>query len=114
MATFPSYACILLDGYSEQADYGVLRSETDAAIDKVRPRWTLAKVTRDIRIKVDSLADKKLFDTWFRDDIKRGTDWFDWVDPLTETTKRARLVGMIKWESPGRLWIAATQLETLE
>lgn len=114
MATFPSYARILLPGYGEEPDYGVLRSSMDDGLAKQRPRRTLAIVTRDVNIMVRSKADKNLFDAWVKTDINGGAGWFDYYDCLDNTTKQARIVGgKYKWSSPGRIWLAACQLETL-
>lgn len=114
MATFPSYAKILLAGYDEEADYGVLRTGMDDGLAKQRPRRSKPIVTRSATIKVSSLADKVSFDGWVKSDLNGGTAWFDYYDCLTKTTKQARLVGgKYKWTSPGRIWLAACQIETL-
>lgn len=114
MATFPTYARILLAGFKEDADYGVLRTEMDGGIAKQRPRWTTPIVTRDINIHVDTVADKAAFDQWMRVDLNGGAGWFDWTDPLDMVAKQARFVsGKISWSSPGKVWRAAAQLETV-
>jgi hypothetical protein len=114
MATFPTYAKILLEGYSETPDYGVLRTEMDGGIAKQRPRWSKAIVTRDAQIKVSNKTDKASFDTWARTDLNGGAGWFTWTDPLTETSKQARIVGgKYKWSSPGIIWIAQCQIEAI-
>ncbi|HWL29960.1 MAG TPA: hypothetical protein VNQ97_13745 [Burkholderiaceae bacterium] len=113
MATFPAYAKILLAGYSEQADYGVLRTEMDGGIAKQRPRWSKGIVTIDVNIKVSSRADKLLFDEWVKTDINGGAGWFD--IRLDGVVKQARIVGgKVKWSSPGALWIGQAQLEALQ
>lgn len=114
MATFPDYACLLLAGFTEQADYGVLRSEMDNGIAKQRPRRSIPIVTRDATISVGSLADKRLFDQWTRVELSGGAGWFDWTDPLDGVTKQARIVsGQYQWSSPGRVWRATCQIETV-
>lgn len=114
MVTFPSYARVLLPGFTETPDYGVLRTDMDGGIAKQRPQWTVAIVTRDVVIHVDDLAHKNAFDQWLRDDLNRGVAWFEWLDPLDSVLKQARIVsGKISWTSPGRVWRAAAQMETV-
>ncbi|CAB5512056.1 hypothetical protein [Achromobacter anxifer] len=114
MATFPNYAKILLTGFSEEPDYGVLRTDMDGGIAKQRPRWTMPIVTRDATIHVDGVAQKNAFDLWMRTDLNGGVGWFDWVDPLDGVTKQARFVsGKISWSSPGLRWRGAVQIETV-
>ncbi len=114
MATFPDYACILLAGFSEEADYGVLRTEMDGGIAKQRPRWSKPIVTREVQIIVYSKEDRLLFDTWSRVDLNSGTGWFDWTDPVDGVTKQTRIVGgKYKWTTPGKVWLAACSIETL-
>lgn len=114
MATFPSYAKILLAGFSEEADFGVLRTEMDGGIAKQRPRWSKPIVTREVQIIVYSRADRVLFDTWSRVDLNSGTAWFDWLDPVDGVTKQTRIVGgKYKWTTPGIVWLASCSIETI-
>ncbi|GAB2913675.1 hypothetical protein [Paralcaligenes ginsengisoli] len=114
MTTFPSYAKVLLPGYGETPDFGVLRTDMDGGLAKQRPRWSKAIVTRDANVMVKKLADKLLFDAWFEADLNGGAGWFDWADPLDSVTKQTRIVsGKLKWSSPGIVWLAAVQLETV-
>jgi len=114
MATFPPYAKLLLAGYGEESDYGVLRTETDAGIAKQRARWSKAIVTREVQILVMNAADKVAFDDWMRADLAGGAGWFDFTDPLDRVVKQARFVGgKVKWTSPGRVWTAQGQIESI-
>lgn len=114
MASLPSYARVLQDGYGEESDFGVIRTSMDNGIAKQRARYSKAIVTRDVQILVLNKADKGSLDDWIRDDLNGGAAWFDFTDPLTSTVKQARLVGgKIKWSSPGVVWIASGQIETL-
>lgn len=114
MAAFPSYAKILLAGFKEEPDYGVLRTDMDGGIAKQRPRWTTKIVTRDVTIHVETVARKNDFDLWMDLDLNRGAGWFDWVDPLDQVLKQARIVsGKISWSSPGKVWRATARLETV-
>lgn len=114
MATWPSYAKILLAGYSEESDYGVIRTEMDGGLAKQRARWTKAIVTREAQIKVDSASQKASFSDWMRVDLNGGAGWFDFRDPLDGVTKQARIVsGKVTWTSPGVIWVGQCKLETI-
>jgi hypothetical protein len=114
MATLPNYACVLLEGYEESPDFGVLRSDMDNSVAKQRPRRSLPIVTRSVKIKVENKNEKALFDEWFKDDLNGGSGFFNYVDPLDGQTKQARFVsGVIRWTSPGVIWIAEAELETI-
>ena len=115
MATFPAYAKVMLEGYSEERDYGVLRTEMDGGLANQRARWTKPIVTRSVIIRVMDKTDKALFDEWMRDDLNGGVGWFDFTDPLDSTVKQARIVGgKLSWSSPGRVWFGECELETVE
>lgn len=114
MATFPVYACVLLEGYKEKASYSVLRSEMDNGVPKQRPRRSLPMVTREVRVKLADKAAKVQFDTWVRTDLDGGTGWFNYIDPIDGATKQARIVsGEVTWSSPGVIWFADIKLETV-
>lgn len=115
MAAFPSYACILLAEYTEETNYGVLRTEMDGGIARQRARWTKPIRTRQCQIKVSNVTDKKSFDSWMLNDLNGGVAWFDYTDPLDGVTKQARIVGgKVSWTSPGVVWFGQIELETLE
>lgn len=114
MSAFPGYAKILLSGYSEDADYGVLRTEMDSSIAKQRPTRSLPVVTRTVVIHVETVADKNSFDAWRKNDLNGSTGWFDWLDPLDGVVKQTRIVGgKLQWTSPGKVWRASGQIETV-
>lgn len=114
LPVFPDYADILLDGFSDESDYGVLRTEMDGGIAKQRARWTKAIVTRDAKVLVRSVAEKASFDEWMRDELRGGAGWFEFYDPLTQITRKTRIVnGKIKWTSPGFVWEGQCQMEMI-
>jgi len=114
MAALPSSVRLLLNGYADSADYGVLRTEMDGGIAKQRPRRSLPVVTREATLMVHSLGDRLSFDAWARDEIQGGTGWFDF-QTLDGTVRPARFVGGdIRWSSRGAgVWLAQVQIETL-
>lgn len=112
MPAFPSYAKIVIAGYAEETDVGMLRTDMDGGLAKQRPRWS-AIVKRDVTILVLSLEDRLAFNHWMRDEINLGSGWFDWRD-LDGVIKQARLVGgKVRWTTPGVVWIGQAQLETV-
>lgn len=114
MATFPSYACVMLEGYEEKASYNVLRTQMDSGLAKQRARNSLPIVTRNVRIKVSNKTDKGLFDAWVKTDLSGGVGWFTYIDPVDGVSKQARFIsGEVSWTSPGVVWIASAEMETL-
>lgn len=115
MAIWPTYAKLLVEGYSEAPDFGVLRDEMDAGIAKQRARWSLPIVTRQATISVLSDADKVAFDAWIDTDLSGGVLWFDWTVPRTSRIVQARIVqGQYQWAEPaGQIWKATCQIETI-
>lgn len=115
MATFPSYAKLMLAGLAEQRESALLRTEMEAGPPRqARVRYRVM-VTRNAQIHVNSLTDYQSFVTWFRDTINEGADWFDWTDPLTATTKSIRFAGGGLDASPlgqaGGPWVIRAKIE---
>jgi hypothetical protein len=93
MATFPSYARILVDGFGEQRESALLRTEMESGPPRqARVRYRVL-VTRPVQIYFESLADYDAFVVWFRDTLHEGADWFDWTDPVRGTVKQGRFNG---------------------
>lgn len=115
MATFPTYATIAVEGYAEEADHGVLRTEMDSGIAKQRARWSMPIVTRSATIIVLSDADKEAFDEWVDDELMGGAGWFDFKVPRSSRIVQARIVGgKYQWGAPqGVVWKATCEIETL-
>ena len=114
MASFPTYARLLLEGYSEAPDYGVLRTEMDDGLAKQRARRSKPIVTRSATVMVKSLDDRLAFDDWMLEDLHGGAGWFDFRT-LAGTVRPARIVGgRVTWTSPGGgIWLGQVQIETV-
>ena len=93
MATFPSYAKILLDGFGEQRESALLRTEMESGPQKQVKIKSRVMVTRPVQIILPSKADYNSFITWYRDTINEGANWFDWLDPVSSSTKSVRFNG---------------------
>ena len=93
MATWPTYAKILVDGFAEQRESALMRTEMESG----PPRQTKVKsrvmVTRPVNIYLETLADYASFKTWFGTTINEGADWFTWTDPIDGASKSARFAG---------------------
>lgn len=114
MATFPSYAWIERDGYTETPDFGVLRTEMDGGLAKQRARWTKRIVRRKCSVLVGADTNKTQFDGWFKTDLYGGAGWFTYVDPVDGISKQARFVGgELAWQLRGATWAAQTEIETI-
>lgn len=104
----------MLDGYEETANYNVLRTQMDSGLAKQRARNSMPIVTRNVKIRVLNKTDKASFDTWVKTDLNGGVGWFTYTDPVDGVSKQARFIsGEIKWTTPGIIWFAAAQMETL-
>lgn len=93
MPTWPAYAAILFDGYAEEPEPAVIRTEMESGPAKQAMVRSLVTIQRPVKALITSNADYQSFMTWFRTDIKRGALWFDWTDPVDGQVKQARIVG---------------------
>ena len=115
MATFPTYAKILADGYAEQRESALLRTEMESGPPKQAKIKSRVMVTRPVSILLQSRADYLSFVTWFSETLHEGSDWFDFTDPVTRTVKQARFAGGGLDASPQAgldLWTIKTKIET--
>lgn len=93
MATLPSYVKVLLAGFGERRESGLLRTEMESGPPKQLKIKSRVLVTRPVRLRVENNTNYLAFLAWFATTINQGADWFDWTDPVTNTTKSARIVG---------------------
>lgn len=92
MAALPSYVKLLRDDAGEQFDPGVVASEMEKGIAKMRVSQSRVVVqvaaTLFFKTRLDSIS----FESWYFDDIRR-IGWFDWCDPRTGQTRSVRFKG---------------------
>lgn len=115
MASFPAYARVLIAGFGEQRESALLRTEMESGPPRQVKIKSRVMVTRRVNIYLGSKADYNSYVAWFRDTIHEGADWFDWLDPISNTTKSVRFVGggieaMLQGQSSG-LWIIPATVE---
>lgn len=82
MATWPAYANVALDSYSETRSSTVLRTEMDDGPVKQARKSTRPIITRQVVVQIYSSADYLAFMTWVRDTINGGADSFTFNDPI--------------------------------
>ena len=116
MAAWPSYARILTDGFSRQRQAAVQRSEMESGPPKQSRTLSRVLVQRKCTVHFTTQADYLSFLTWFRDDIRRGADWFDWTDEFGAATTARIVGGALEAEAPvafvGGAWRVSLTLET--
>jgi len=112
ITALPDYVMIDMEGYSEKADFGVQRSPMDGGIPKQRARWSLPIVTRSMTLLIDGAANREAFDTWHRETLRGGVDWF--TLSLFGKTSRARFTEPLSFRPSGpEAWTATAAVETV-
>ena len=116
MATFPTYADILIDSYSVNRESALLRSEMESGPPKQAKIKSRVMVTHNVKIFIDTKANYQSFQSWYANDISQGADWFDFVDPISGSTIQARFVGGELSSSPMTAaleqWTISAKLES--
>ena len=109
MATLPTYVKVLFDGYNEQKQSGIIRTEFENGPPRQARFKSRTMKTRSAKLFIDSNTNFQAFETWFAEDIEQGALFFNMTDPVKGTTIEARFVGgvysarplsssMNKWE----------------
>ncbi|WP_374419464.1 hypothetical protein [Chromobacterium sp.] len=112
----PRYVRLLLAGYGETPDYGVLRSEMEGPIAKQRPRWSAPVTQLDVTLLIEGRQAKLDFEVWFGDALAGGSGWFLYTDPISRAQRKARFVaGNLRWTPDlAGLWRAAAKIESFK
>lgn len=90
MATFPTYANILYNGYQKNRESALMRSEMESGPPKQARVKSNVMEVHNVKIYLASKANFLLFESWYADDIFDGASWFDFTDPITGNTIQAR------------------------
>lgn len=116
MPTFPAYAKILREGFAEQRESAILRTEMDSGPPRQAKVKSRVLITRPVAILLDTRADYQAFLAWYRDDLNEGAAWFDWTDPVAEAVIAARFTGAALQATPlstvAGAWRVQAALET--
>lgn len=100
MATWPSYAKFLADGFSVRRESALQRTDMETGPAKQARIRSRVLITRSGAVLLKSKADYLAFLAWFANDISEGSAWFDWVDPVDGATKTARIVAADMEQAP--------------
>lgn len=92
MAILPSYVRILFDGYQQNRESALLRTEMESGPPRQARVKSLVMTTRTAKLYLSTRADYLSFLTWYRDDIAEGALFFTMTDPVTATNIQARFV----------------------
>lgn len=97
MADFPSIGRMVLEGYGEEVTPPVARTEMENG--SVKQAQIAAGSLVQVPVTYEfTRAEYATWRTFWRDTLRRGTDWFSWVDPRDGETRDARIVGGA-WQS---------------
>lgn len=101
--------------YEEELDRGLISADMDGGAGKQRPRYSRAIKTQQTKLVALSLGAKLAFNRWWDEELKGGAEWFDFTDPLLNTTKEARFtMPTFKWRMVARdLWEANVTIQTM-
>ena len=92
MAALPSYVCILLEGAGEEFEPGVIVSEMERGLPKMRIGQSRVIVDSPATLMFSTQADTISFETWYFETIKR-IGFFDWLNPRTGQLLSVRFKG---------------------
>ena len=91
METWPSYGRLELQGLSGGPASAVLRTETETGHVKQTVVRSLQLDPRELTY-VYTDTEFASWELWYRDNINRGNDFFNWVDFKDGAIKLARIV----------------------
>lgn len=92
MAALPSYVKLLRDGAGREFDPGVVVSEMEKGLSKMRVGQSRVVVHVAATLFFTTRQDAVAFEAWYFDTIKR-IGWFDWYDSLYGITRSVRFKG---------------------
>lgn len=92
MAALPSYVELLRDGAAEGFDSGVVVSEMEKGLAKMRVGQSRVVVSVPATLFFRSRQDTLDFEDWYFGTIGR-IGWFDWFDLRAQITRSVRFKG---------------------
>jgi hypothetical protein len=96
VAAFPTVAHHA-DSFRELRGSALARVEMEAGPPKQALKQSRVMVTLAMKLAFFSKSEFTSFETFFRDTVKNGADWFDFTHPRTGTTVQARFVAGMEW-----------------
>lgn len=92
MAALPGYVKLLRDDAGERFDPGVVASEMEKGLAKLRVNQNRVVVKVAATLFFKSRQDSLSFEDWYFNDIRR-IGWFDWRDHRTGQVRSIRFKG---------------------
>lgn len=92
MAALPSYVKLLRDDAGEEFDPGVVVSEMEKGLAKMRVGQSRVVVSVSATLLFETRQASLDFDNWYFNTIKR-IGWFDWHDKRANVTRSVRFQG---------------------
>lgn len=92
MPAFPAYGELLLDGFGEQPETSLIRTEMETGPAKQAQVRSKQIVNMTVTYTYTS-AEFILWKAWRKNDIALGALYFDWRNPLTGNLVQARIPG---------------------
>ncbi|WP_370681020.1 hypothetical protein [Comamonas sp. GB3 AK4-5] len=92
MEKLPSYVRMLKDDAGEQFDPGVVVSEMDKGLAKMRVGQSRVVVQVTATLFFRTRVDSQAFEDWYFNEIRR-IGWFDWRDSRTGQARSVRFKG---------------------
>lgn len=92
MPAWPAYAAFLADGFGVRRESALTRTEMESGPPKQARTRSRTMVERSGSVLLRSKTDYIAFMDWIETDLDGGSAWFDWVDPLSQSTRQARLL----------------------
>lgn len=92
MATWPSYARVMFDGYGEEFDPGILRTEMERGVPIERVVNTDVIEEVGVSLYFSTKEDHAAFESWYFTTINR-IGWFEWRHPRLGVVVSARFKG---------------------
>lgn len=92
MAELPSYVKLLREGAGEDFDPGVVVSEMEKGLAKMRVGQSRVVVDVAATLQFETRQASIDFESWYFNTIKR-IGWFDWYDARNRVTRSVRFKG---------------------
>lgn len=90
MSMWPSYAKIVLNGYGEDFDPSIERTDMERGMPKQSIINSRVLKTLDFTVQFETAVDAQAFEDWYFNDIQR-IGFFDFRDPRTRQIRNARI-----------------------
>jgi hypothetical protein len=118
--SLPSYATIVLEGYSESLAPAMHRSEFEDGYVRQDAKITRRRVVRSAKMRICTVEDVRDFKCWMRDSLRNGALWWLYKDPVEGRELRARFVnGNVTFkpmsqvrEGSANIWTADCEIES--